>query len=98
MLSQKAELIEASQREMALQGLELGNENSEKYSIEDILGVVPDEDDKKSAVTTDKQTKKKGKQGKNSKPVSVSKKSQFEIANNEERISNSNSPLINESL
>ena len=65
------------------------DEHSEKYSIEDILGNQPE---------NSFESKKKQSDEKNTDKQANLSSSQFKITNNEEKISNSNSPLINESL
>ena len=89
LLSQKAELLQDSQR---LKANEL-DQKSEKCSLEDILGVdgLKSPDDKQDSVK--ESSKEQGVAGKTKLQKDI-----YRITNNEEKISNSSSPLINESL
>ena len=90
-LSQKAELIEQSQRDK----LDI-DINYEDNSIDDILGdkILQQSPDRTSKSKVEKAKTK----GKKANEISMSQADQYRITNNEEKISNSSSPIVNENL
>ena len=87
-MSQKAELIEESQRNR----IDQLDQPSGDCSIEDILG------DKNQNKSPDQKSSPNKLNRKKKSHLQDGKKNQYKIANNDEKISNSSSPIINESL